>query len=66
MAYRANETNRQIDQLEVATHEGGVPVFVDQTTRVISKGVDGRPERLLGGVVTPASDHIIFMNPGKA
>lgn len=66
MARRSNETNRRMDQFELATHDGGVPVYVDQTTRVISKGVDGKPERTVGGVVTPAADHIIFMNPGKA
>jgi hypothetical protein len=66
MARRANEINREMDQFEEATFEGGIPVRIDATTRVISKGVDGRPERSLAGVVLPASDkpgH--FLTPGK-
>ena len=67
MARRSNETDRLMDQFEEATHEGGVPVFIDSTTRVISKGVDGNPERSIGGVVMPASDAIgRFDTPGKA
>lgn len=80
MGYRANVTDRQQDVLEGATFEGGIPVEVDDKTRVIAKGADGSPERTAhqvthgsvnigknAGVVMPAADKPgTFESPGKA
>ena len=42
---RTNITDRQQDQLEEATFEGGIPVHEDQKIRVVAKGADGAPQR---------------------
>ena len=59
--YRTNVTDAQQDDLELATFEGGVPVFKQASdTKVIAKGLDGSPERTIGKVVVPWND-----NPGR-
>jgi len=65
MSNRANITDREQDQLEEATFEGGIPVQIDQTQRVITKGRQGGTERTANdgeiqqknaGVVMPHDD----------
>jgi hypothetical protein len=45
MADRTNITDRQQDQLEESTFEGGIPVFEDQKTRVVAKGAQTGAQR---------------------
>lgn len=65
MSDRTNITDREQDQLEEATFEGGIPVQIDQTQRVITKGRQGGTERTANdgavqqknaGVVMPHDD----------
>jgi len=62
---RKNITDRGQDQLEEATFDGGIPVQVDATQRVITKGRQGGTERTANdgqvqqknaGVVMPWND----------
>lgn len=69
---RSNVTDREQDQFEEATFDGGIPVFEESSdglvvTRVIAKGLDGSPERVAydtsnrigsnAGVVMNPADH---------
>jgi len=63
---RTNVTDRQQDQLEEATFEGGVPVFDDAKTKVVAKGAQtstqktnnaGSVIRSNAGVVMPHDDN---------
>jgi hypothetical protein len=65
MSDRKNITDREQDQLEEATFEGGIPVQIDGTQRVITKGRQGGTERTANdgqvqqknaGVVMPHDD----------
>lgn len=61
MAYRANVTDTQQDNLELANFEGGSPVFAKDSvnaavTRVIAKGFQTGAEREIGGVILPPAD----------
>ena len=65
MPDRTNITDREQDQLEEATFEGGIAVQIDQTQRVITKGRQGAPERTANdglvqqknaGVIMPHDD----------
>ena len=38
MAFRANVTDKQQDEIENAEHEAGVPVYADGKTRIIGRG----------------------------
>lgn len=37
MSYKANPTDKEQSELEAATFEGGVPVFMNEETRVVAK-----------------------------
>jgi hypothetical protein len=63
--FRADVTDKQQTDLENATFENSVPVFMNSVTRVVIKGNYGGTERVAhasgsmwsnAGVVMPASD----------
>ena len=61
MAYRANVSDTEQDNLELADFEGGSPVFTKDSvsatvTRIIAKGFQTSAEREIGGVILPPSD----------
>lgn len=55
-SYRTNVTNKAQTDLEVAEHENGAPVFMNDTTRIKVGGNQGGSERDVAGVVMPAHD----------
>ena len=65
-SFRSNVTDRQQDQLEEATFDGGSPHFADAKTRVVTKGAPhaaaqrtanaGSTLRSNAGVVMPHDD----------
>lgn len=63
MAYRANVTDKQQNQLEEATFEGGIPVFEDRETRVVGKEARGGTMRVIGansGVPANSSSGVVI------
>jgi hypothetical protein len=78
MGYRKNPTDKNQNEIEGAAFEQGVPVFTDDKTRVVAKGLQTAPlrtahssaqggERNNAGVVMPPSDKPgKFEQPGKA
>lgn len=69
MSDRKNITDREQDVLEEATFEGGIPVQIDATQRVITKGRQGAPERTANdGAVQPKNAGVVMPhddNPGR-
>jgi len=54
--FRTNVTNKQQNDLEEATFEGGVPVFADAERRQVNKQMRGGASRVIGASGgTPAS-----------
>jgi hypothetical protein len=54
MAYRANPTDKQQSEIEGATFDQGIPVFTDDKTRVIAKGLHTAPQKTMHGTATGA------------